>query len=777
MALAYLPRVVSPFISAITVVYGGVAWLEQAVDFFLHQDYDGPKELVIVNSFPQQTLFGTSTDVRIINLNYRPGSLGELRNLAIKEAKGDIVVTWDSDDVFLPHHLSTFAEHFEGNEWVWLNSQFWILGESIQSIVRGACPLFAFTRAAWADVGGYPSLTVGEDAGLIGKITSKFKGKRVDIEPDQITFGYRWGQGSHHVSGEGADQPGKITAHARAANALQDRIRRGLEKTGQIDLHPNNPIDWVWLANSFITAQKKRAEESGIAFVELGRFGDICNILPLLKHCAEKYAKPSLVVSREFAPLLEGLSYVTPFTVDLQNNEILKALKIAERNFRTVINCQIWGQNYEITKVCASYNRESWRLAGFEHKFEDRSWKPVFDRRNAEREAALWQKLDNGKPMLLANLTKSVSSPFAGQKILDLLHTWFDSRLNVVDVSSLILPQIYDLIGLMERAAALVSIDTALIHFAAATDIPVVVLVNPLPWQGTEPRCNWISKMTYTEAAAQPAAVRSAVIQALKRERVEVSAPIIRRPPIRTIAHVVERHSESGPKDIARKLFAQRSWDTLYANGVLPCHLWNYPRNALEIGDVRALPYLKDVLKFGMDQVGDDDIVMWTNDDNVLHPDLPEAVRMHVGLFEVCTSQRCEFHYFDMPPLSKPASAFAKAGEMHIGRDLFAATKGWLVRHWEELPDFILGASDFDLALACMVRLEFGIITTRKNIETSMYPAEMTRGYIEHQYHPPKWFEPHNVNDAPSQKHNRRLFREYCRTRLPDLKFGHNDVI
>jgi hypothetical protein len=211
--------------------------------------------------------------------------------------------------------------------------------------------------------------------------------------------------------------------------------------------------------------------------------------------------------------------------------------------------------------------------------------------------------------------------------------------------------------------------------------------------------------------------------------------------------------------------------------GVMPCHLWHYPRNALDIGDVRALPYLKDVLKFGMDQIGDEDIIMWTNDDNVLHPDLPEALRLHVSLFDVCTSQRCEFSQYPMPPLGRPAKEFARIGESHMGRDLFACTKRWLAGKWDELPDFILGASDFDLCLACMVRLEFGIITTRKNIENSMHPAEMARGYVSHQYHPPKWLDPANVDTAPSQIHNRKLFREWARNRLPDLKFSPNNVI
>lgn len=753
----------NPGISAVCPVYGGVTWLENALDCFLKQDYDGPKELLVVNSFPGQTLRGEFPNVRIVNLSARPENLGALRNLCVQGAKGDIIVTWDSDDIFLPNHLSTIAAHFKDNDWIWLKSQFWIMGDQIESIVKGACPLFSFRKTAWDAVGGYPMLTVGEDMGIIGKITERFNGTKVELQPEEITFGYRWGQGSHHVSGEGADMPGKTTAHDRAYFALQERIRKGQEKFGEIVLSPNNPIDWPAKAKAFLVAQKKTLSVNSIAFVALGRYGDIVNLLPILKHCAENYTKPHLVISREFAPLLEGVSYVEPYPVDLRHNQIVPALEIAKRNFKHVINCAIWGTNFEITRVCASYNRESWRMAGFAHKFNDLTWYPIFDRRNGERERALWSKLDNGKPMILVNVSKSVSSPFKqGEKILRLIQDSFGSGCNVVDLSALMLPQIYDLVSVMEKAAVLVSIDTSHLHLAAATSIPVVALTNPLPWQGTEPRCNWISKMTYTEAERQPMAVRSAIIQALKRERYNSSPVKLTTPPQRTIYHVVERHKETNPKEAQRKATAQASWSVLYAPGVIPCHVSEdrYPRNSLSIGDTRSLPYLKDVLKAGMDAAGPNDIIMLTNDDNWLHPEIAEMVRFHCSLWEVVCAQRCEFKDSAIPVSATP-SKIAALGQMHNGRDLFAFTKAWLDRHWKEIPDAILGARDWDWMLCSMIRRHLGIDTDRKNIEQNIWPAEMERGYVAHQYHDAHWKKPAVYNTSAANLHNRMLYEQW----------------
>lgn len=761
-----------PFLSAICPVYGGVAWLENALDCFLKQDYQGPHELLVVNSFAQQVLIGNFPNVRIVNLKFRPTSLGELRNLAIQLARGDVIVVWDSDDVFFPGHLSTVARNIEDNDWIWLTPQFWIMGEAIQAVVKGSCPLFSFRKSAWLTVGGYPALTVGEDAWIISKITERFKGKKVEVQPEEITFGYRWGQGSHHVSGEGEDATGKLSAHDRAANALQDRIRNGHEKVGQIVLKPSNPLDWSFKAKQFLDTQKKIPDVKQIAFVELGRLGDIINLLPILKHCAEHYAKPSLVISREFASLLEGVSYVEPFVVDLKHNQLNEAIAIARREFLHVINCQIWGQNFEMAKVCASYNRESWRMAGFAHKFNNETWRPVFDRRNPGREAALWSKLSDGRPMLLVNVTKSVSSPFpSGPRILAMIREWFGEQYNVVDFSELFLPQFFDLVGVMERAGALVTIDTSHLHLAAVTDIPVVALLNPHPWQGTEPRCHCISRMTYLEAEQQPLAIRAAVVQAMKRERYAISGPdSIAAPPARTIYHVCEQHGEKNPKERQRKAIAQASWQALYAEkGVVACHLKerDYPRNALSIGDQRPLPYLKDVLWVGMAKAGPDDIIMFTNDDNFLHPEIADMIRFHCSLWEAVCAQRCEFKDAAIPTLPCAPEKIASTGQMHIGRDLFAFTKRWLVEHWKEIPDAILGASDWDWIMCGIIRKQFGIETSRANIAQNIWPADMERGYVAHEYHEPTWNKPSVVSSSPANLHNRRLYNDW---KLPGSK-------
>ena len=250
--------------------------------------------------------------------------------------------------------------------------------------------------------------------------------------------------------------------------------------------------------------------------------------------------------------------------------------------------------------------------------------------------------------------------------------------------------------------------------------------------------------------------------------------PLPLTPPTRRLLHCCERHDE--PRN-PRKEEAWKSWDQLYSSGVIPCHYWQYERNASAIGDRRGLPFLKDVLQFAMNQAADDDIIFFTNDDVILHPELASVLLAHVAIFSACSAQRCDFKPGRTPPLTFSPEQIAKLGAKHMGRDLFAFTKTWLAANWNEIGDFILGASDWDLALASLIRLQHGIVSTRKNIEASIHPAELPRGYVLHIAHASLWNQPSNINAAASQAHNRLIFKAWSAQNLPSLIFSKHNTI
>jgi len=111
-----------PKITAIMCTYGRFNCVERAMNCFLAQTYPN-KELIIYNtdieSQYQKELFYVALEIvdiekyniKVINnnidklTNQEYTNVGAIRRDALMFADGDYVVTWDDDDIFLPHFM------------------------------------------------------------------------------------------------------------------------------------------------------------------------------------------------------------------------------------------------------------------------------------------------------------------------------------------------------------------------------------------------------------------------------------------------------------------------------------------------------------------------------------------------------------------------------------------------------------------------------------------------------------------------------------------------
>ena len=768
----------NPFISCICLTYARTRSLQEAIACFLAQDYKGEHELIILNSLPAQTLILEHPNIRIINLPSRPPSLSDCRNAAIEAARGTHLVTWDSDDLFSSSYLSTVAKHFGDDDWIRLGSEYYSEGGKIKKVTQGSVNGVCYTKKAHGIVGGFKSgLSVGEDREFWTRLSVQTKGRAVKLPDNEIGYIRGWGNGEYHISGLGDDKPRHPLAYERSRFDAEHKIKRGAERTGVIQLKPAI----AKTADERIAEFRKRAPENrpptteAVCLIELGRFGDIINILPVARLIAERWGKPAFMVNREFASVLDGVSYVIPHIFEPEFGRVKQAIDLANKTYSVVINAQVWGVDFNTERKCPAYNLESWRIAGFEKEFHNPTLLPEFDKRDLEQEAAIFKRLTNGKPLLLLKAHGALSAPFkSGARLEVLMRARFEPEYQVVELGSVKTPHIYDLLGLYDRAVLLVTIDTMTLHLAAASGVPVVALVNHDAWVSSLPRCHCVAKINYKVAEPNPEVVVQAVEEALKtatHRPMPSVAPI--SPPIRKLLHSVERHEE--PRS-PRKERAWKSWDTLYQNGVIPCHYWNYKRDATNIGDPRKLPYLKDVLQFAMDQAQNEDIVVLTNDDLLLHPGIIQVLLWHVSIFSACSSRRLDLKR-PIENLNETPKILLPLGKHHVGRDLFAFKKSWLIQYWDQIGDFILGASDWDLALTCLIRLHHGMISDRRSMDLNQHPAEMPVGYVLHEIHNPFWLRPDNVNAAPSQIHNRMLFKAWATQYLPSLVFHKGNII
>lgn len=234
------------------------------------------------------------------------------------------------------------------------------------------------------------------------------------------------------------------------------------------------------------------------------------------------------------------------------------------------------------------------------------------------------------------------------------------------------------------------------------------------------------------------------------------------------IVHVVERHRPVEPR-LDR---AAASWKSLYdANAMEGYHVWQFPRTSRNLGDPRALPFLRDLLAAGMDRLDDSGIVVLTNGDNLLHRELPRVLRATLARVPCICSYRLNVDR--APDMSGPLVRVAAAGRPDFGRDLFAFRKSWLKSRWSEIPDFLVGEWEWDLVMAVWVRMENGVPIIAKTALHSGHPSsELPLGYVAHEWHDRPWLS-NAYKDSPAKRHNLALANKwYCEHGLESYKIA-----
>jgi hypothetical protein len=240
-----------------------------------------------------------------------------------------------------------------------------------------------------------------------------------------------------------------------------------------------------------------RAIPNQFPFIQLGRFGDIILLLPAMKYLADTTGvRPKMIVSRDYASVLEGVSYVEaiPLSVHWWMG-MPDARRYADTHFGggTVLQCyaNAWGIELK-------------RWPSFMISMLDRTGVPVelfhdlplvFDLRNHQREAAAIPKT-NGRPYIAIN-TIGVSSPFPhGVKIRQMLQH-LDDRITLVDLGRIHCHRIYDLMGVMDSAIGTITTDTATLHLAHGCPRPYIALTVD-GWCSSTPRGNCQLEVKYS---------------------------------------------------------------------------------------------------------------------------------------------------------------------------------------------------------------------------------------------------------------------------------------
>lgn len=470
------------------------------------------------------------------------------------------------------------------------------------------------------------------------------------------------------------------------------------------------------------------------SFIQLGKMGDIMIVLRALRIWYERTGvKPRLIVAQDFSRLLEGVSYIERHTVPFHWWKGLgTARSYAETQFgaeATVIQCR--GDSWSIDESqWPCFHVSMWDRAGVPLS-EIRTAPLVFDLRNYERESQIAaQFIAHGRPTLLYNF-EGISSPLKAAADIKTELNQYRDRYQLVNLGPIRTPFLFDLLGLYDRAAVLVTSDTSTLHLAAASKVPVIAYTQD-GWGSSIPAQNCICEIKYREAGQSMERLREAL-------RSPGSVPA-NQPPIVLPARpgkIYHCFTAYQPKDAdtrRRNTVAQRTWkDQPWIE--VPIKDADLPRMFREDG--RAWPYIKDLFDLATKDRDPEDIVVYTNADIHVRSDTCRQIREAMK-----TSQAIYGYRRDFVRLLRPLrDAEYERGENYCGSDIKAFRVGWWRANRDQMADMVLGGEAWDP----MIRLLID--------QTNPASRNSIPNLIGHERHASFWEAAENRYRLEMQKH------------------------
>lgn len=256
-------------------------------------------------------------------------------------------------------------------------------------------------------------------------------------------------------------------------------------------------------------------------YIQLSKIGDIISILPILYHEWQATGeKPVLMVCRDFASILDGVSYVQPIIFNGAYDDLKKAIAQAKETFSQVVVLQTHG-NIPIEQSTPSFQLDQWKRAGCVEHFNE--WPTVFDKRNWTVEAAAlagltdMTKYRKGDPIILF-ADHSQSSPFLHkEELYEMLRNAFPDCF-ILRLSSFRIALITHLLAFYDISVALVTIETAHLHLSKASQVPTFVLAAN-GWRGSAPHPKFKFFMRYNDWDQRKVALIDAVRATLAGEK------------------------------------------------------------------------------------------------------------------------------------------------------------------------------------------------------------------------------------------------------------------
>jgi hypothetical protein len=469
-------------------------------------------------------------------------------------------------------------------------------------------------------------------------------------------------------------------------------------------------------------------------YLMLGRNGDVTNLLPVLKQYSLDHNRPArLCVCHEFAPLLDGVSYVEPIVWNSTFDQVAEAKAWIYKKFpgHGLIDCSVYGSGVNGNFEMRSFNREIWKKSKTTLLFERAEL--VFDRRSPEREQALLSRFDFSRPVVLYS-GAGWSSPFRDTaQFYDALCKLMPGY-NVINLSDVRSERPYDLLALYEKAVGLVTTDSFPLHLAQA--VPTMKTVALL--------CD--RQRSFFRSAWKPYQVLRCLYSEALVKRIGEIVRAVTTGSLPELLFVTNYGPVGEAANAARIARAKRSRAEEFRNGPWREIDFNSPRDGSSIGD-RPVPYVRDLLDAAAAEAKSDGSVLVISNDDIgfcagLTGLIIETVQRHGAAY----AHRWDYNHPLTKRLPKDEYDILRA-QWYCGCDLFAMTKGWWVKHREMFPDMLMGREWWDCAMRNLIR------RNGHPIETELMQA------IWHERHDSYWLV--HRGTAPGNLVNGKLMKEW----------------
>ncbi|EKD61977.1 MAG: hypothetical protein ACD_52C00327G0006 [uncultured bacterium] len=157
-----------------------------------------------------------------------------------------------------------------------------------------------------------------------------------------------------------------------------------------------------------------------------------------------------------------------------------------------------------------------------------------------------------------------------------------------------------------------------------------------------------------------------------------------------------------------RMIRAKRTWQEFYNNDkygflIAEFSLENGQRNSLSLGEKKTMPFLKDVVDYGLSAYPDCDLFLYTNSDISFVTNASNFIRDSLKKWECGYSHRVDFSKKDLPKNTITRDQLRDKlplGRWSAGSDVFFFTRRWWNNHKGNLPDALIGFEAWD---ACVM--------------------------------------------------------------------------